>query len=392
MSAFQADERGTGSARRHPRTTPALPACCHANGTSGSRRTGRATCRDLGVRCAAAGRHPDRGTVRAFRRRSAEAAGEAFSRALPVAREMGPPEAGAAGVDGARPRANASKRSGLRRDRAVALRERLRGGTGDLLGEAQRADARDAPDPQGLPEEPGRRDAQAAAGAGGSRLVPGSRAGPCAGDRGGPAADADPAPGAPGSPDRALADNGCAAGAEVAEPGWGPWRRPGRRAGGARTASGRRRRRGRPGSRRRIGPGACGRGWRPTKAGRAGACGNRRWSRCPGSPGGHGIPAVLAARLGEGGGGVGLGGAGLRLQAIEQPEAGVTGLQGALFPAFRCPASHQTAHGAPWRRLARLPVFAHRIELPGRAPHRGRARPVIASANPEARQAASTVL
>ena len=128
--AFQADERGAGSARRHPRTMLALLACRHANGMSGSRRTGRATRRGLGVRYAAADSRPDRGTVRAFRRRSVEAAGEAFPQALPVARELGPPEAGAAGVDGARPRANAGERSGVRRDRAVAARERPRGGTG----------------------------------------------------------------------------------------------------------------------------------------------------------------------------------------------------------------------------------------------------------------------
>ena len=226
MSAFQADERGTGSARRHPRMMLALLACCYANGIFGSRRTGR----------------------------------------------------------------------------AVAPRERLRGGTGDLLGEAERADVRDAPDPRSLPEEPERREtpaaksdeacaglerrareraaseraergrkaaardkrrgrregkrakppregprpeeraspadpgsalmrrnrrgghrrrcsAQAVVDAGGSRLVLGSRAGPCAGDRGEPAADVDPAPGALGSPDRALADNGYATGTEVAEPG-----------------------------------------------------------------------------------------------------------------------------------------------------------------------------
>ena len=168
------------------------------------------------------------------------------------------------------------------------------------MGEAQRADVRDAPDPRSLPEEPGRREtlkakldkacaelerrakaraaseraererkvaardkrpgrrkgrrteppregprpeeqadltdadsapvrknrrsehrrrcnAQAVAGAGGSQLVLGSRAGPCAGDQGEPAADVDPVPGALGSPDRALADNGCATGTEVAE-------------------------------------------------------------------------------------------------------------------------------------------------------------------------------
>ena len=300
MSAFQADERGTGSARHHPRMMLALPACCHANGISGSRRTGRATHRDLGVRYVAADCHPDHDTICAFRRRNAEAAGEAFLQVLLMARELGLPEVGAAGVDGTRLRANASKRNSIRHDRAVALREQLRGGTGDLLGEAERADARDAPDPQSLPEElkrrktlkakldkdcaglerrakaraaseraeherkvaardkrPGRRkgqrikppregprpeeqaspadsdsalmrrnrrseyrqcyNAQAVVDAEGSQLVLGSRAGPCAGDRGELVADVDSMPGALGSPDRALADNGYATGTEVAE-------------------------------------------------------------------------------------------------------------------------------------------------------------------------------
>ena len=298
--AFQADERGTGSAQCHPRTTPALPACCHANGIFGSRRTGRATCRDLGVRYVAADCHPDHDTICAFRRRNAEAAGEAFLQVLLMARELRLPEVGTAGVDGTQLRANASKRNSIRHDRAVALREQLRGGIEGLLGEAERADVRDAPDPRSLPEEPGRREtlkarldkacaelerrakaraaseraeherkvaardkrrgrrkgqrteppregprpeeqaspadsdsapvrrnrrsghrrrcnAQAVVDAGGSQLVLGSRAGPCAGDRGELVADVDSVPGALGSPDRALADNGYATGTEVAE-------------------------------------------------------------------------------------------------------------------------------------------------------------------------------
>ena len=132
------------------------------------------------------------------------------------------------------------------------------------------------------------RSARAVVDAEGSQLVLGSRAGPCANDRGELVAGADPVPGALGSPDRALADNGHAAGRRSRNRGIaarGPWRRPGRRAGGARAAFGRRRRRGRPGSRRRIGPSACGRRRRPAKAGRAAACGSRRRGRRSGSPG-----------------------------------------------------------------------------------------------------------
>lgn len=47
---------------------------------------------------------------------------------------------------------------GQRHDRAEALRKQLRGEINDLLGEAERADVQDAPDPQGLPEELKRRE------------------------------------------------------------------------------------------------------------------------------------------------------------------------------------------------------------------------------------------
>ena len=42
---------------------------------------------------------------------------------------------------------NASKRNGIRHDRAEALREQLRLETGELLGKAEPADAADVPDP-----------------------------------------------------------------------------------------------------------------------------------------------------------------------------------------------------------------------------------------------------
>ena len=50
MSAFQVNERGTGSAQYHPRMMLGLLIYCYANGIFGSRRIERATYRDLGVR------------------------------------------------------------------------------------------------------------------------------------------------------------------------------------------------------------------------------------------------------------------------------------------------------------------------------------------------------
>ena len=300
MSSFQVNERGTGSAQYHPRMMLALLIYCYANGIFGSRRIERATYRDLGVRYVSADCHPDHDTICAFRRRNIEAVSEAFLQVLLLARELKLLKVGTVSVDGTQLRANASKRNSVRHDRAVALRKQLRGEIDDLLGEAERADVQDAPDPQSLPEELKRREtlkskldkacadlqrrakaraaseradyegkvaareqregrrkgkrpkppqeeprdeeqinltdpdsalmrknkrseyrqcynAQAVVDAEGSQLVLGSRVSSCASDRGELVADVDSMPGVLGSPDRVLADNGYAAGTEVAE-------------------------------------------------------------------------------------------------------------------------------------------------------------------------------
>ena len=158
MSAFQVNERGTGSAQYHPRMMLALLIYCYANGIFGSRRIERATHRDLGVRYVAGNCHPDHDTICAFRRRNFEAVSEAFLQVLLMARELKLLKVGTVSVDGTKLRANASKRNSIRHDRAVELSEQLRGEIDGLLGEAERADAEDAPDPQVLPEELKRRE------------------------------------------------------------------------------------------------------------------------------------------------------------------------------------------------------------------------------------------
>ena len=158
MSAFQVNERGTGSAQYHPRMMLGLLIYCYANGIFGSRRIERATYRDLGVRYVAADCHPDHDTICAFRRHNIEAVSEAFLQVLLMARELKLLKVGTVSVDGTLLRANASKRNSLRHDRAVALRKQLRSEIDDLLGEAERADVDDAPDPQSLPEELKRRE------------------------------------------------------------------------------------------------------------------------------------------------------------------------------------------------------------------------------------------
>ncbi len=61
-------------------------------------------------------------------------------------------------VDGTKMDANASKRNSIRRDRAHALREQLRGVIKDLLGRAERADAQEGLDSEGLPKDLRRRE------------------------------------------------------------------------------------------------------------------------------------------------------------------------------------------------------------------------------------------
>ena len=162
MSAFKVNERGTGSAQYHPRMMLALLVYCYANGVFSSRRIERATYRDLGVRYLTADRHPDHDTICAFRRRNAEAVAEAFVEVLLLARELKLLRVGTVSVDGTKVDANANKRNSVRYDRAVALREQLRGEIDGLLGEAERTDAEAAPDGQSLPEELSRREQLAA--------------------------------------------------------------------------------------------------------------------------------------------------------------------------------------------------------------------------------------
>ena len=158
MDSFQVNERGTGSAQCHPRTMLALPVHCCANGIFGSRRIERATHRDIGVRCVAANCHPDHDTICTFRRNSFEAVSAAFPEVLPLAREPKLLRVGTASVDGTKVDANANSRNGIRHDRAGELRERLGVEIEGLLDRAEQADADDAPEPQGLPEELSRRE------------------------------------------------------------------------------------------------------------------------------------------------------------------------------------------------------------------------------------------
>ena len=162
LSQFQVNARGTGSAQYHPRMMLALLVYCYANGIFSSRRIERATYRDIGVRYVTANTHPDHDTICKFRRENLEAVQSGFVEVLLLAKELKLLKVGRVSVDGTKVQANASKRRSIRYDRAVELREQLRGEVADLLGQAERADSKDEADPQQLPKELARREQLAA--------------------------------------------------------------------------------------------------------------------------------------------------------------------------------------------------------------------------------------
>ena len=159
MESFVVNGKGTGSAQYHPRMMLALLIYAYANGVYGSRRVERWTYRDVGARYLTGDAHPDHDTICKFRRENLEAVSEAFEGVLLMARELGLLKVGTVSVDGTKVDANASVRRSVRYDRAEELRLRLELEIRELLECAERADAEDEADPQGLPEGLARREA-----------------------------------------------------------------------------------------------------------------------------------------------------------------------------------------------------------------------------------------
>mgnify|MGYP001809640254 CR=1 FL=1 len=159
MHAFKVNHRGCGKAQYHPRLMLGLLIYGYANGIFSSRRLERATYRDLGVRFVAADSHPDHDTIATFRRENTKAFEAAFLQVLLMAKEAGLLKLGTVSIDGTKIDANASKIRSVRYDRATVLRDKLAADIADLTAKAEAADREDAPDPQSLPEEIGRREA-----------------------------------------------------------------------------------------------------------------------------------------------------------------------------------------------------------------------------------------
>ena len=125
LGAFVVNPQAGGKPQYHPRLMLALLVYCYATELFSSRRTERATYRDLGVRFVAAKLHPDRDTIAVFRRANKTAFEAAFLQVLLLARECGLPRVGTVSIDGTKIDANASKIRSVRDNRAQALRAEI---------------------------------------------------------------------------------------------------------------------------------------------------------------------------------------------------------------------------------------------------------------------------
>ena len=159
LGASKVNRRGTGSAQYHPRMMLALLIYCYANGIFSSRRIGRATHRDIGVRFIAANLHPDHDTIARFRRENFAAVSESFLQVLLLAKELKLLRVGLVSVDGSKFKANASKHRSVTYERAGGLIVQLEGEIAALLSRAEAADVAGEEDPQALPKEIARREA-----------------------------------------------------------------------------------------------------------------------------------------------------------------------------------------------------------------------------------------
>ncbi len=158
LPSLKINRRGCGSEQYPPKMMLQLLIYCYANGIFSSRRIERATYRDVAVRFLTADTHPDHDTICTFRRENFEAVTEAFLHVLQLARTMGLLKVGTVSVDGTHIKANASKNSNVRYDRAKQLELQLEEDVRDLMERAEKADHNHDDDGQSIPEEIARRE------------------------------------------------------------------------------------------------------------------------------------------------------------------------------------------------------------------------------------------
>jgi transposase len=177
LSAIYADyEEERGYPPYDPRLMVKLLVYGYANAIVSSRKLERATYRDVAVRMLCADQHPDYRSIARFRARHLAALGELFVQALRLCRQAKLVGLGTLAVDGAKLRANASRREAMSYERMGKAEAQLeaeiaviRANVAALLSEAETVDAaedaRYGPDRRGdeLPEELQRREQRLAA-------------------------------------------------------------------------------------------------------------------------------------------------------------------------------------------------------------------------------------
>ena len=120
---FKVNENGSGDEQYPPEMMLALLIYCYVTKRMSSRAIEAATYMDIGARYICGNKaHPDHSVICRFRTGNREAFGEAFTKILMMARELGVlKRRGGVSVDGTKVHANASKHSAVSYKRAVEM-------------------------------------------------------------------------------------------------------------------------------------------------------------------------------------------------------------------------------------------------------------------------------
>ena len=152
LGAASVNVRGTGSEQYPPGMMLVVLIYCYAQGIFSSRAIERATYQHLSVRYLTADTHPDHDTIATFRRSNGPLLSSVFVQVLRLAKRSGFLRLGTVAIDGTKLKAAAAKRQTLSRAQLEEELALLEGQVGELLEQAQAADAA-APQSGELPKE-----------------------------------------------------------------------------------------------------------------------------------------------------------------------------------------------------------------------------------------------
>jgi len=150
MRTLSGDYRGAGSKSYQPRLLLGVHFCGYATGVFSSRKLERPTYDSGAFRFNAANEHPDHATIAAICRRFLPHIEKLFVQILLLAGEMSVLKLGAAGLEGTKVHANASRHSALSYEHAGKIEAQLKAEVADLMAKAAAADL---PDSMSVPEE-----------------------------------------------------------------------------------------------------------------------------------------------------------------------------------------------------------------------------------------------